>query len=170
MQLLCRELAKRQGIKRTVIAPAELEPPEDWTVFLGEVAEKHTHDGTFRTLARGPQSRSERIPRELKDGGNTDIYGAILAAVATTGPHERIHYNDLREGLRGILTTLPQKHEVTACLRHLSHIARELARDEWGRLNRDPVLEYVAADDTLYIADPFFAFRMRWGAPKDPKK
>jgi hypothetical protein len=163
MQLLCRELAKTQGIRMTATEPTRLLPPEDWDRFLSDVAEKHTHDGTFRTLARGPQSRSDRIARELRAGGETDIYGAILAAVAATGPAERIHYNDLREALRAVLVTLPGKHEITACLRHLTDIARDLAKDEWGRLNRDPVLEYVSGDDTLYIADPFLAFRMRWG-------
>jgi hypothetical protein len=64
-----------------------------------------------------------------------------------------------------VLVVLPQKHEITACLRHLTDIAQTLAKDEWGRLNRDPVLEYVSGDDTLYIADPFLAFRMRWGIP-----
>jgi hypothetical protein len=163
MQLLCRELAKSQDIRMTATTQTELQPPVSWEAFLGEVAEKHTHDGTFRTLARGPQSRSDRIARPLREGGDTDIYGAILSAVSATGPAERIHYNDLREALRGVLVTPPQKHEITACLRHLTDIAQTLAKDEWGRLNRDPVLEYVAADDTLYIADPFFAFRMRWG-------
>lgn len=168
MQLLCRELCKSQNIRATVTETTELLPPEDWPAFLGEVAVKHTHDGTLRALARGPQSRSERIQRDLRGGGQTDIYGAILAAVAATGPKERIPYNDLREALRGVLESIPQKHEVTSCLRHLTDIAHELAKDEWGRLNRDPVLEYVADDDTLYLADPFFAFRLRWGSRPGP--
>jgi hypothetical protein len=168
MQLLCRELCKTQGIRETVVEPIELTPPDDWPTFLGDVAVKHTHDGTLRALARGPQSRSERVARELRGGGTTDIYGAIVAAIAATGPQERLHYNDLRDALRGVLVTLPQKHETTACLNHMTRIARELALDEWGRLNRDQVLEYDPGDDTLYIADPFLAFRMRWGpAPLD---
>ena len=164
MQLLCRELAKVNDIRETAEDDrTRVEPPDDWETFLRQVAERHTHDGTLRTLAHGPQSGSDRIPRELQRGGETDIYGAILEAIAATGPQEQLHYTDLREALRGVLRTIPQKHEVTACLRHMTNIAKELARDEWGRLNRDPVLEYIAGNDTLYIADPFFAFRLRWG-------
>jgi hypothetical protein len=43
----------------------------------------------------------------------------------------------------------------------MSAIALEHALDEHGRLKRDPVLEWHP--DTVFVADPFFSFRVRFG-------
>ena len=85
----------------------------------------------------------------------------MLAAIAKTGPKRLLTYNDLRVTLQTVLAMLPQSSEVTETLKRLSSIARELARDDHGRIN-DPVLEYDS-DRKLHIVDPFFAFRLRWG-------
>lgn len=93
----------------------------------------------------------------------TDIYGAVMAALSAVAPADEIDYNMLRDALRRLLEELPPKEQVTNTLRHMSDIAAELARDEHGRQRRDPLLEWRQDRDTLYVADPFFAFRLRFG-------
>jgi hypothetical protein len=93
----------------------------------------------------------------MKDGTETDIYGAVLAAIASTGPVTELAYEQLRAALRDVLSgDLPQLHEVTRVLLAMSKIARE-------QIAGEPVLDYDEAYKTLHISDPFFAFYLRWG-------
>jgi hypothetical protein len=164
MQLLCRELVKLNGVREQAPDVVELDPPNDWDSFLMSVAVRFTDDQAYRELVRGPQARKDRIERVLSESGETtDIYGAVMLAIRVTGPIEELPYNTLRDSLRELLDDLPQKEQVTNTLRHMTAIADARARDEHGRLHRDPVLEWQAEKDTLFIADPFFAFRVRFG-------
>jgi hypothetical protein len=166
MQLLCREVCKAGGVRTTASPPQTLVEPADWNDFLSVVAVRYTHDETYRRLVRGPQTRKDRSERRLRfSGQTTDIYGAVMAALRAVDPSEEIEYNMLRNALRQLLEELPPKEQVTNTLRHMSDIARELARDEHGRLRRDPLLEWRQDRDTLYVTDPFFAFRLRFGPP-----
>lgn len=117
----------------------------------------------FDLLKQGPRQRSDRSIRQLKNGLETDIYGAILAAIAETGPRTQLQYEDLRGALRNVLDSqLPQRHEVTNILEQMTKIARD-------KIDGEPVLEYDAEYSTLYIADPFFAYYLRW-APESLKE
>jgi hypothetical protein len=164
MQLLCRELAKANGLRQTSKEPTVVRAPNNWADFLDRIATGHTDDKIYRDLVRGPQSRKERVDRVLKASGEaTDIYGAVMAGIRASGPAEELPYNALRDNLRDLLIELPPKERVTGTLRHMTTIARRHATDEHGRLKRDPVLEWHAERDTVFIADPFFAFRVRFG-------
>lgn len=164
MQLLCRELSKVNELRETAAVPMAVRPPDDWPSFLGEIAVRHTDDQTYRDLARGPQSRKDRVPRTLKDSSETtDIYGALISAIRASGPAGELTYNGLRDILRDLLHELPQKEQITNSLKHMTTIAHQHACDEYGRLKRDPVLEWQPDKDALFIADPFFAFRVRHG-------
>ncbi|HST75566.1 MAG TPA: ATP-binding protein, partial [Acetobacteraceae bacterium] len=80
----------------------------------------------FERLSKGPQSRTERIPRPLAAGGSVDIYTAILMAIAATGPRETLNYDQIRTSLNTILAAkTPQKTEVTNALNQLSSIDKE---------------------------------------------
>lgn len=111
----------------------------------------------YRKLREGPQSRSDRQARQLKDGGTADIYEAILLALARLGPRPRTHYDELRSALKDLIEEgqVPQKHEVTAALSHMSRIARE-------QIEGEPPLEFVKNEDALVITDPFLLFYMKW--------
>jgi hypothetical protein len=162
MQLLCRELSKVNDVRQTVNERTELKGPPEWAAFLSKLAVDYTDDQIYRDLVKGPQSRSDRLVRELKDSdGTTDMYGAVMAAIRESGPAERLEYNALRDALRDLLVALPQKEQITNTLKHMSNIARDHALDEHERLKRDPVLEWQP--DTVFVADPFFSFRVRFG-------
>lgn len=157
MQVLCRELAKANGIRETQPEPVTLQPPPSWEDFLHDVAVENTDPKTIEKLATGAQSRSKRDPRPVQAGGTTDLYRALLTAIAMTGPKRSLTYDDLRLALQGILVKLPQSNEVTSHLQKLHGIAEAEAG-----VGRDPVLEYDK-DKVLHVVDPFFAFRLRWG-------
>jgi hypothetical protein len=118
---------------------------------------ENTDPKTIDRLATGAQSRSKRDPRPVHGGGTTDLYRALLTAMASTRPKRSLTYDDLRQALQGILVKLPQSNEVTSHLQKL----HEIAQNEAGA-GRDPVLEYDN-DKQLHVVDPFFAFRLHWG-------
>jgi hypothetical protein len=157
MQVLCRELAKANGIRETQSERVTLQPPPSWGDFLHDVAVENTDPKTLDKLATGAQSRSKRDPRPVQGGGTTDLYRALLTAIASTGPKRSLTYDDLRQALQTILVKLPQSNEVTSHLQKLHGIA-----DTEAGAGRDPVLEYDK-DKVLHVVDPFFAFRLRWG-------
>ncbi len=161
MQVLCRELAKVNGIRAEQERSVQLLPPPSWDDFLCGVAEENTDARTTEKLATGRQPRNPRKQRRLVGGGTADLYRSVLAAVASTGPKRLLSYNEIRDALATVLVDAPQSNEITDTLNKLSGIASEEARDAYGRVV-DPVLEYDGNDRKLMIIDPFFAFRLRW--------
>ncbi len=137
-----------------------LAAPADWAEFFTSRASTASKSA-FDLLKQGPRQRTDRKERVLKDGATTDIYGAVLTAIAKTGPKTELHYNDLRASLRDVLNSEPpQRHEVTRVLEEMTKIARE-------KIDGEPVVDYDVALETLYISDPFFAYFLRWGAAPD---
>lgn len=156
MQEFCRELSKANGVSETVPVLRELVEPE-WPSFFAKLA-PGTSKAAFDLLARGPRQRSDRKARTLSDGTHTDIYGAVLRAIAKTGPLTSLTYEQLRGALREVLLDdVPQRHEVTRVLEEMSKIARE-------QLEGEPVVDYDAELATLFISDPYFAYWLRWGS------
>ncbi|MBT1191959.1 hypothetical protein [Rhodococcoides kroppenstedtii] len=155
MQTHCLALAQASDDGTTVVEP-------DWDSFFRARAAAASKTA-FDLLKQGPRQRNDRNIRRLKDGLETDIYGAVLAAVASTGPRTSLQYEDLRTALRNVMESdLPQRHEVTNILEQMTKISRE-------KIPGEPVLEYDNEYSTLYIADPFFAYYLRW-APESMKE
>lgn len=158
MQEFCRSVCAATGIT----APGEhrfvtIEEKELETVFEN-VAETIGRP-IFEKLSRGPRQRTDRIPRKLKSGGDVDIYGLVLHALAHLRPGlVTLEYEDLRSAIRGVSAdNLPQLHEVTRVLKHMSDIA---ATDQ----SSTPVIDFDEVDKRLHVTDPFFAFYLRWGS------
>lgn len=109
----------------------------------------------YQKLAAGPQSRKVRAKRPLRGGGVADIYQAILLALAMSGPRAVISYDELRELLGSILREqVPQKHEITSALKHLSKISREIGAGsaiDWDDDKRE-----------ITLTDPYLRFYLRW--------
>ncbi len=112
----------------------------------------------FEKLARGPRQRSDRIARPLKSGGDVDIYGLVLHALAHIAPAlVTIEYEELRGAIREVSASdPPQLHEVSRVLKHMSDIA---ATDQ----SSTPVIDFDEEEKRLHVTDPFFAFYLRWG-------
>jgi hypothetical protein len=159
MQEFCRELCADNEISKTCPAPTGIGEP-DWTSFFTRMA-PGASKAAFDLLARGPRQRSDRKVRRLRDRQETDIYGAVLRAIAATGPLTEITYEQLRAALRSVLAPTdepPQKHEVTRVLDEMTRIARD-------QIDGEPVVDYDGELATLYISDPYFAYWLRWGTP-----
>jgi len=155
MQTHCLNLcvANRQG---DVLREVFVEP--EWREFFEKQASA-TSKSAFDLLKTGPRTRTDRMVRTLKSGIQTDIYGAVLAAIENTGPRTTLGYDDIRASLRDILTSeLPQRHEITNVLEQMTSIAKD-------KIEGEPVLEYDAEYSTLHLADPFFAYYLRWAPP-----
>ncbi|MDP9055215.1 MAG: TniB family NTP-binding protein [Acidobacteriota bacterium] len=109
----------------------------------------------YQKLAAGPQSRKVRAKRSLRGGGVADIYQALLLALAESGPKAVISCDELRESLNQLLLEqIPQKHEITSALKHLSRISREIGAEsavDWDDDNRE-----------INLVDPYLRFYLRW--------
>jgi hypothetical protein len=163
MQDFCLNLCKLNGITQTCETETELAPPASWDDFFRGRASMASKTA-FDLLARGPRQRSDRIERTLRGGTTTDIYGAVLVAIAATGPLTQITYEELRASLREVLASdPPQRHEVARVLEEMAKIARE-------QIEGEPVVDYDASMATLFISDPFFAYYLRWAVRPDPAR
>jgi hypothetical protein len=157
MQAFCLQLCKENEIRETSADRREIDPPEDWFPFFRASAQSASKTA-FDLLKQGPRQRTDRKARVLQDGATTDIYGAVLEAIAATGPLTELQYTELRSSLREVLKSEPpQRHEVTRVLEEMTKIARE-------KIEGEPVVDYDEALETLYISDPFFAYFLRWGS------
>lgn len=156
MQEFCLHLCKSNGISETLDSPSRIDAPDDWDKFFSVLAPQ-TSKAAFDVLARGPRQRSDRKQRRLKNGGEADIYGAVLRAIAQTGPLTELTYEQLRSALKDVLDEeIPQRHEITRILEEMSKIAQKSIEGE-------PVVDYDTELAKLYISDPFFAYWLRWG-------
>lgn len=155
MQTHCLNLCDANGITQGEVPEASA---PNWEDFFAKQASA-TSKSAFDLLKTGPRTRTDRIPRRLKSGIVTDIYGAVLAAIEQTGPRTTLTYDEIRGSLRDILESdLPQRHEITNVLEQMTNIAKE-------KIEGEPVLEYDAEYSTLHLADPFFAYYLRWASP-----
>jgi hypothetical protein len=109
----------------------------------------------YQKLAAGPQSRRVRARRPLRKGGVADIYQAVLLALAESGPGAVITYDELREKLGDLLSEqIPQKHEITSALKHLSRISQ--------RIGAESAVDWDEDKRVINLADPYLRFYLRW--------
>ncbi|WP_146240000.1 ATP-binding protein [Prauserella flavalba] len=157
MQQLCHDVCTASGILETKNDPQSISGPiGGWEAFFRRIANRITPP-VFDRLLAGPKSRGqERIDRPFKDGFTTDIYGAVLRAIAMTGPKTILTYQEITRRLDAELKEdVPSAQQVSNTLRHMSTIA------EAERGAGDPAVAYK--DDRFYVLDPFLAFYLRWG-------
>ena len=122
MQQFCWTLCYNAGILETSLLTGRINNTENIEVIFNEVAQDAGLP-IYEKLSKGPQSRTERILRPLKNGDDVDIYQALLMAIAATGPLEKLTYDQIRASLNSILEDkVPQKIEVSNALNHLSTI------------------------------------------------
>jgi hypothetical protein len=158
MQEFCRQLCDQIGVDETQAIRRRIQPTSSLNTLFEHVA-ANTSKTVFDRLAKGPRQRSDRNQRLFKDGGTGDIYVAVLHAIANLKPGiTTLGYEEIRSALRDLLVELPQAHEVSRVLKHMSNIQADEASSA-------PVLDWEEDERLLHIIDPFFAFFLRWGAP-----
>ncbi|MDD5586716.1 MAG: hypothetical protein PHY92_07165 [Alphaproteobacteria bacterium] len=160
MQKFCWEICYDCEIERKKIVGSHEIPK---TYDLKRMCKKLAHDAglpIYKKLAAGPQSRKLREKRPLKVGGDVDIYEVTLLAIAETGPKSTIKYDELRDVMNGLLEDkMPQKHEITAALKQLTNISREIGAEsaiDWNEDTRE-----------ITVADPYLRFYLRWQVRQD---
>ncbi|MBN9453225.1 MAG: hypothetical protein J0I42_14855 [Bosea sp.] len=155
MQKFCWEICFDSDIERSNLLSRHKIPGD---FGLDEMFERLAKDAglpIYQKLVAGPQSRKIRTKRPLARGGQADIYEATLLAIAETGPKQNISYDELRVTMNTLLTDMmPQKHEITSALKHLSSISMRggaSAAIDWDEDNR-----------AINIVDPYLRFYLRW--------
>jgi hypothetical protein len=157
MQQLCYDYARVfLGIRET---PSEgridAVEPESWEEFFSGVADRMP-SGIFTDLLKGPKERgTRRQVRTFHDGSTTDIYGAVLYAIARIGKLQATLV-EIGETIEASLLAPPTRQQIGLSLGHLGAIARK--RQEMG----DAALAYK--DEVLNILDPFLLFYLRYGS------
>ena len=155
MQQFCWNLCYDNGIENWEFKRRIIPSETDIISIFKEVA-LDAGLPVYEKLKKGPQTRTERIPRPLVSGGSADIYQCILLAIAATGPREKLSYDQIRSSLNNILADkVPQKLEVSNALNHLAAIDGE---DNGGRR----ALDWNGEELELVLVDPFFRFYLRW--------
>ncbi len=161
--LLVQEICSEICARAEIFARCERKTKLDGALLEGTLENVAQSKGfpKYRKLKEGPQTRTDRQARRLKDGSTADIYEALMIALGNLGPKTRTQYDELRAALRELLDEgqLPQKNEITAALSQMSKIARE-------KIEGEPPLEFVRSEDALVITDPFLLFYMKWQKQK----
>ncbi|GAA4411466.1 hypothetical protein GCM10023168_32380 [Fodinibacter luteus] len=165
MQQLCLDYCIDEGIPETQRGKwKELEPPKDLQQFYRNIATRYI-PGVFDALRRGPRTKGQpRLPRKLKSGGTTDIYGAVLYGISKIGAVREVSTQDLSRAISELFEDAPTTQNVAFALGQMNTIA------ENGRGASDPALAY--RDDTLFMSDPFLSFYLRfgqWDLPSPPR-
>lgn len=155
MQEFCRQLCIDVEIEETLQKTRTINNLNMDSVFQRVAVD--TSKTIFDRLAKGPRQRSDRNLRTFKDGTKGDIYVACLRAIAFLRPGmATLQYEEIRSALRDLLVDLPQAHEVSRVLEHMSKIQA----DEDASA---PVIDWDKDERILHVTDPFFAFFLRWG-------
>jgi hypothetical protein len=127
---------------------------------LFKLIAKDTGQPLYNKLSAGPQNRSDRMQRPLKNGGSVDVYEAVLLAIANTGPKSRLRFGEVRTSLTEVLKdNVPQNIEVSNALNQLAKISRGIA-------NESRPIDWLEDEHTLVLADPMFRFFLRWQVAK----
>ncbi|HRN87861.1 AAA family ATPase [Hyphomicrobium sp.] len=155
MQQFCWDLCFEEGIDDDPSVTRRVSSRFDSNTIFRRLA-ADAGQPIYDRLASGPQSRTQRLPRQLRQGGTADIYEAILIAISSTGPKKKLSYDEIRSALSDVLIDkTPQKIEVSNALTHLSKISEGISQ------NSRPI-EWLPAELKLVLADPLFRFFLRW--------
>lgn len=154
MQDLCYQYAVSLGVLQTAEEPVAAVKPPSWREFFGRIANR-TPPAIFEHLLKGPKTRGQtRVPRVFKSGHTTDIYGALLYAIAQAGKAS-VSYQELAKILERDLREPISGQQITASLGHMSTVAKE------NRGTGDAAVAYK--NDDLHLLDPFLLFYLRHG-------
>jgi hypothetical protein len=155
MQKFCWEICFDLGIENKKILGSYAIPEDYDVISMFRRLSKDAGMPIYEKLAAGPQSRKVRAKRPLQNGGVADIYQAVLLALAESGPRAVVSYDDLRDLFNDILSAqIPQKHEITSALKHLSRISRNIGAGsaiDWDDDKRE-----------ITLVDPYLRFYLRW--------
>jgi hypothetical protein len=157
VQEVCSELCLQNGIKSA----------RRWRFKLDGKLLKSTYRAlaeskgfpVYQRLKRGPDGRKTRKPRKLRLGGQIDLYEAVLASIARLGPKSTTSFEEIRSSLRELLgddKPALSRAELTNCLSNMSEMAK--------KMEGEPPLEWIPADQRLEIIDPFLLFCLKWSA------
>lgn len=185
MQKLCREFVRSvNGVREARDEPLVLQEPDSWDEFFRSQVDDAS-GRWFAKLLRGPQEKGQQRSKwRVKESATMlDNYGLVLQSIAKSGPQLELTRDEIRSGIdKNVIGKPPEAHQVTRALQHMSRIAAtrlddprpsesELEAEALEFAGVQPVLEFIGEGpgSTLHIADPFFAYYLRWGSDQHLK-
>jgi hypothetical protein len=155
MQDLCYQYAVSLGVLQTAEESVPTVEPYDWDEFFRKIANR-TPPVIFDHLLRGPKTRGQkRIARVFRTGEKTDVYGALLHAIAKA-QKSSVTYQELASVLERDFSEPIPGQQITASLGHMAAIAFE------NRGTGDSAVAYK--NDELHVLDPFLLFYLAFGS------
>ena len=155
MQEFCKKICEECSIEKKSAKKIRLREDIDLEKIFREIAKSSGRE-LFEKLARGPRQRSDRIPRQLKSGEQTDIYGVVMEGLKKMKPGvSSVSYEEFRSCLKEIIDDVPQLHEISRVLEKIAEISYNAGASS-------PVIDWDKEDAILTVTDPFFAFYLRW--------
>lgn len=160
MQQLCLDYCLDDGTEAALGVPTCAHLPVQIEKFYRGVATRYV-PGVFDALRRGPRTKGQqRLARTLKDGRQTDIYGAVLYGLSRMGPLREITTQQLARTIGEHFVDAPKTQNVASALGHMKTIADE------SRGASDAAIDYK--EDVVYMTDPFLSFYLRFGTWEMP--
>lgn len=155
MQDLCYQYVVSLGVLQTADNPVSTIEPYNWDEFFRRIANR-TPPAIFDHILRGPKTRGQkRIARVFKTGEKTDIYGALLYAIAKVGKTNATYQQLAKVLERDFADPIPTGQQIAATLGHMATTALE------NRGTGDAALAYK--NDELHVLDPFLLFYLTFG-------
>ncbi|MDN8595097.1 MULTISPECIES: NB-ARC domain-containing protein [unclassified Corynebacterium] len=179
MQKACRTLVRNVNkVEKTSPLEEELKAPSDWDEFFKSQVSMDAGKWVKRLLD-GPKTKgTPRKLRMLNNGETTDTYGLVLAGIACSLPKLDLSMNELRNNIASITADgIPRADDISRVAGFINAIAStrigeeqevefDEQSDEFLLSSSEPVVEVVGRDTPqahIYVADPFFAYFLRWG-------
>lgn len=113
----------------------------------------------FHQLVKGPKREGARKMRKLYDGRSVDIYKLVALLFVNIKPGmSKVTFQQFMEHAKKIVIPhdLPQVSEITRVLKKMAKIAISDSAS-------NPVIDVDDDERCVYIADPYFAYYLKWG-------
>jgi hypothetical protein len=124
MQELCYQYAVSLGVLQTAGEPVAAVEPPSWDEFFARIANRMP-PVIFDHLLKGPKTRGQkRVARVFKNGVQTDIYGALLYAIARVDKAS-VGYRELGSVIERDFRDPISGQQITASLGHMAAVAFE---------------------------------------------
>jgi hypothetical protein len=159
MQAICRWMCIHVAVNETQVPSRKIAlDHQARRAVLNLTSHMTDFRSLVRDLIRGPKLRGQDRNRyAFADGGDGDVYLAIMYAIAMDPPELSFDYDALTRRIRALVPEVPPPGaSVVGSCYHLGEIAKSFPGPSGN------ALEWDADDQILTVPDPYLLFYLRW--------
>ena len=159
MQEFCLEYCKANEVRDRQEEHRILDAPAVGSVFP-RTGDRGVEDGVRPSRDRAAPAERPHPAQVRGRDAEGDIYEAVLAAIAATGPRTgppRTTTPRIDAGMSSPRSRRSATRSPASSIQ-LTEIAKK-------KIEGEPVVEFDESLDVIYISDPYFAYFLRWGTP-----